>query len=467
MDKEKTQAQLLQEKLINTPKSCYKEFADTVKAEIDPYIKGYISFMNSAKTEREFAAKICEILAKNGFAEFDSNTKYSPGDKVYFNNRKRSVMAAVIGKCPLEDGTKIIAAHIDSPRLDLKPNPMYEESELGYFKTHYYGGIKKYQWATIPLAIHGIIVKKDGEAVEISVGEEESDPVFCVTDILPHLAYNVQDKRTARDVIKGEELNVLLGSMPVDDEEIKEKVKLNLMRILNEKYGIYESDFNSAEIEIVPAFKARYVGFDKSLVGAYGHDDRVCSYAALTALLETAEPKQTAICVFADKEEIGSMGNTGLASDMLRNFLSRLCRSGDAAVETVCHNSYALSADVHAAFDPTFAEVMERRNASFLGYGPVITKYTGSGGKYNTSDASAEFMAQLRALFDDAGIPWQTGELGKVDEGGGGTVAKYIAQLDIEVVDIGVALLSMHSPFEIANTIDIIAMHKAFGAFIK
>lgn len=467
MADEKTPMQELKEKLVLTKKDCYKDFANTVEGEIDQYIKDYINFINSAKIEREFTARAVDLLETAGFSAFDHVAQYKAGDRIYYNNRKRSLIAAVIGENPLEEGARIVASHIDSPRLDLKPNPIYEESDLGYFKTHYYGGIKKYQWATIPLAIHGTVVKKDGSAVDIIVGEDEGDPVFCVTDILPHLAYNVQDKRTARDVIKGEELNVLLGSEPVGDDKIDEQVKLNILRILNEKYGITEPDFHSAELEIVPAFNARYVGFDKSLVGAYGHDDKVCAYTSLTALLKAEKPKNTVICVLADKEEIGSAGNTGLDSDMLRNFLVLLCRACGGVAEVLYGNSKAISADVNAAFDPTFAEVMEKRNSPYLNYGPVVTKYTGSGGKYNSSDASAEFMAEIRAIFDKADIPWQTGELGKVDEGGGGTVAKYIARLGIDVVDIGPALLSMHSPFEIASTLDIMATHKAFIAFMK
>lgn len=467
MDEKKTKGQLLEDKLLYNKESSYKDYAGKVKDKLPGYVDGYIDFMDAAKTEREFAKQAAARLVKAGFAEFDHNKKYAAGDKVYFNNRGRSLIAAVIGSRPLEDGTRIIAAHIDSPRLDLKPNPLYEDSDLGYFKTHYYGGIKKYQWVALPLALHGTVVLKDGSSVDIVIGEDDKDPVFCITDILPHLAKNIQGSRTTFEVIKGEELNVLLGSEPVEDDKVKEPVKLNLMRILNEKYGITEADFNSAEIEVVPALKARYIGLDKSMVGAYGQDDRVCSYTALTAILETKAPAHTAVCILADKEETGSSGNTGLESDMLRSFLTTLCRNTGEAVETLYHNSQCLSADVGAAFDPNFADVLERRNAAFLNNGPVIMKYTGAGGKAQTNDASAEFMGTVRALMDGNDLPWQIGELGKVDEGGGGTVAKYIANLGIEVVDIGVPLLSMHAPFEVASCLDIYAAYEAFCAFYK
>lgn len=467
MSEEKTEAQLLEEKLSLNKKSCYKDFAGQVEGEIDGYLDGYMRFIDAAKTEREFTARAVERLKKDGFVAFDHQKSYAAGDKIYYNNRGRGLIAAVIGRRPVEDGLRLVAAHIDNPRLDLKPNPLYEDNELGFFKTHYYGGIKKYQWVAIPLALHGVVVKKDGTTVEIVVGEDEGDPVFCITDLLPHLSRQTQDKRTAPEVIKGEELNLLIGSAPVEDEKIKEKVKLNLLKLLNERYGICENDFHSADLAAVPAFKARYIGFDKSLVGAYGHDDRVCAYTALTALLAADQPEYTAVCVLADKEEIGSTGNTGLDSDFLRNFISLLCRGGHALPEITCRNSKCLSADVDAAFDPTFPEVMERLNSAHLNYGPVVNKYTGRGGKYETSEASAEFMAEIRALFDEAGVPWQTGELGKIDEGGGGTVAVFVAALGIEVVDVGVALLSMHAPLEIASSLDIMATYKAFCAFLK
>ena len=468
MSKEKTKGQKLAEELMSKQESCYKSFKKSAERELDGYIGGYIDFLNTAKTEREFVKKSIELLEKNGYTAFVAGRSYKSGDKIYYNNHKKSLLAAIIGSEPLDKGVNITAAHIDSPRLDLKPNPLFEDGELCYFKTHYYGGLKKYQWVALPLSIHGVIAKKDGSALEINIGEKDDEPVFYITDILPHLSYKVQDDRTARTVIKGEELNLLIGSEPFDDEEVKEPVKLNIMKLLNEKYGITEDDFISAEIEIVPALKAKYVGFDKSMVGAYAHDDRVCAYTSLTSLLGiNSAPKRTAVCVLADKEETGSDGNTGMSSDMLRNFLSLLSTSAGVQVENVIMNSKCLSADVNAAYDPTFKEVFEKRNTARVNYGPVITKYTGSGGKYSTNDASAEFMGEVRAFLDGANVPWQTGELGKVDEGGGGTVAKYISKLGVEVVDIGVALLSMHAPYEIASTLDIYSTHKAFVEFFK
>lgn len=466
MDEEKkTEAKLLEERLLRERTSCFKKFKDEVKDELRPYCDGYIAALNEGKTEREFTSFAIKYLKERGFAPFDPKTRCSSGDKVYFNNRGKSLIAAVIGTRGLEDGLRITAAHIDSPRLDLKPNPLYEDSELSYFKTHYYGGIKKYQWVAIPLAIHGVVAKKDGTVVEIAIGERDDDPVLCVTDILPHLSQKIQNDRKAPEVIKGEELNVLLGSEPYGDSSVKNPVKLNIMRILNERYDITEADFNSAELEVVPAFRARYMGLDKSLIGAYGHDDRVCAYTSLTALGALDSPEYTSLCVLADKEEVGSDGNTGLNSDLLFNFVSLLARREGCDRELVLMNSKCLSADVNAAFDPSFPSVMEPMNSSYLNYGPVVTKYTGARGKSSTNDASAEFTAQVRAALDNAGVPWQTGELGKVDEGGGGTVAKFISSLGVDVVDVGVALLSMHAPYEVASCLDVLAMHKAFSAF--
>jgi len=362
---------------------------------------------------------------------------------------------------------RIIAAHIDSPRLDLKPMPLYEQNDLGYFKTHYYGGIKKYQWAAIPLAMHGVVVNKSGEITDVNIGEKEGDPVFCVTDLLPHLSRKAQDSRTAREVIKGEELNILIGSRPIDDEKIKEPVKLFLMKLLNERFGMVEEDFVSAEIEFVPAFKASYAGLDESLIGAYAQDDRVAAYAGLRALLESESPEYTTVLIFADKEETGSDGNTGLASDMLRNFISLLAKRAGVDAEMVLLRTKCLSADVAAGFDPTFPEVNDPRNAAYLNFGVSLERYTGAGGKGNTSEASAEYVAEIRAMLDEAGIPWQSNELGKIDEGGGGTVAKFIARLGADVIDIGVPVLSMHAPFEITACCDVYSLYKAFLEFFK
>lgn len=443
-----------------------KEADDKLIKEIDEFCESYKEFITEAKTERIFVKKAISFAESNGFSEFDPDKKYNVGDRVYYNNRKRAIILAVIGKEPIKNGVNIAAAHIDSPRLDLKPNPLYEDSDLALLKTHYYGGIRKYQWPVMPLALHGVFAKKDGTVTEVSIGEDENDPCFVVTDLLPHLAAE-QSKRTLAEGIKGEELNILVGSHPFKDDKESELVKLNILNILKEKYGIKEEDFLSAELEAVPAYKARDIGFDRSLIGAYGHDDRVCAYPALIAALNIKKPKKTAVIVLTDKEEIGSEGNTGLNSSYLKYFIEDLALAENTPVHRVLKNSRCLSADVNAAFDPTFPSVMEKRNASFVNRGVVITKYTGARGKYDTSDASAEYMASIRAMLDNAGICWQIGELGKVDEGGGGTVAKYIASLDVDVVDLGVPVLSMHSPFEVVGKFDVYMAYLAFFEFLK
>ena len=438
---------------------------ETLK-ETNDYCEGYKQFLDKAKTEREATVTAIKMAEAKGFVPFDRTKKYNKGDKVYFNNRSKTVAFAVIGEAPVEEGTNITAAHIDSPRLDLKPNPLYEDIELALFKTHYYGGIKKYQWTAVPLALHGVFALKDGTVKEVSIGEEDNEPKFVINDLLPHLA-SEQNKRTLNEGIKGEELNVLVGSHPFKDDKGSELVKLNILKILNEKYGITESDFLSAELEIVPAVKACDIGFDRSMIGAYGQDDRVCAYPALTAVLEVEAPQKTAVAILADKEETGSDGNTGLNSDFLRFVIGDLAKmqGGDATV--ALRNSKCLSADVNAATDPTFQDVMERRNASYLNYGVVVTKYTGARGKGGTSDASAEYMAFVRNMLDKAGIAWQTGELGKVDIGGGGTVAKYIANMGVDVVDLGVPVLSMHAPFETTAKFDVYMCFKAMYEFMK
>ena len=370
---------------------------------------------------------------------------------------------AVIGTEPVEKGVRIAAAHIDSPRIDLKPNPLYEEAEMALFKTHYYGGIKKYQWTTVPLALHGVFCKKDGTTVEVSIGENDDEPCFVVTDLLPHLAQD-QYKRTPGELIRGEELNILVGSRPFKDDESSELVKLNILNILFEKYGVTEEDFLSAELECVPAGKPRDIGFDRSLMGAYGHDDRVCAYPCIMAAVDTAAPKHTVVTVLADKEETGSEGNTGMQSTFLEFFIDDLAAMQGGKGSRALRNSKCLSADVNAAFDPTFPDVMERRNAAFVNYGAVITKYTGSRGKGGTSDASAEFVGWIRRILDENNVVWQTGELGKVDLGGGGTVAMYIANLGVDVVDLGVPVLSMHAPFEVVSKFDVYMTYKAVKA---
>ena len=401
-----------------------------------------------------------------GYQEFDPGSVYLPGDRVFYNNRGKALILATIGTRPIADGVKIVASHIDSPRLDLKPNPLYEEGQIALFKTHYYGGIKKYQWSAIPLALHGVIVKKDGTCITVNLGEDKGDPVFTVTDLLPHLAKD-QMTRSLKDGIKGEELNIVVGLRPFKDEKVTEAVKLNVMRILNEKYGITENDFISAELAAVPAFEARDLGLDRSMIGAYGHDDRVCAYTSLMAALEVKDPDYTTVTVFADKEEVGSDGNTGLNSNYLKYFIKYLAGTHGLSGREVLSKSTCLSADVNAAFDPTFDGVLEKRNCAYLNYGVVVTQYTGAGGKSGTSQASAEFMADVRNILDDAKVYWQTGELGKVDQGGGGTVAKYVAALDVDVVDVGVPVLSMHAPFEVVSKNDVYMTYEAFKAYIR
>ncbi len=456
----------LKEKLFLNKKNGNFRVDEKVIDKCEKYCAGYKAFLNNAKTEREAVKSAVMLAEKKGFVPFDRAKKYSAGDKVYFNNRGKTVAFAVIGSENVENGFNITAAHIDSPRLDLKPNPLYEDLELGLFKTHYYGGIKKYQWTAIPLSLHGVFAKKDGTVIDVSIGEDESDPKFVINDLLPHLA-SEQVKRTLSDGIKGEELNVLIGSRPFKDDEGSELVKLNILSILNEKYGVTEEDFLSAELEMVPAFKSCDIGFDRSLIGSYGQDDRVCAYPALTAVLDVNMPKKTAVAILADKEEIGSCGNTGLESDFLLHILGDITKNIGGDLSVAIRNSRCLSADVNAGMDPTFQDVHERRNASLLNYGVVITKYTGARGKSGTSDASAEYVAEIRELLDKNGIIWQTGELGKVDIGGGGTVAVYIANMGIDVIDVGVPVLSMHAPFETTAKLDVYMCYRAMYEFMK
>ena len=456
----------LKEKLFLNRKNGLSVASEETVNSAYAYADGYKKFLDNAKTERE-AAKTAVLMAeKKGFVPFEIGKEYKAGDKVYFNNRGKTVAFAVIGKQTADNGINITAAHIDSPRLDLKPNPLYEDSELALFKTHYYGGLRKYQWTAVPLAIHGVFALRDGTVKEVSIGENEDEPKFVINDLLPHLSAE-QNKRTLSDGIKGEELNVLVGSRPFKADEGSELVKLNILNLLNQKYGISEDDFLSAELEMVPAHKACDIGFDGSLIGAYGQDDRVCAYPALTAILEVENPEKTALAILADKEEIGSTGNTGLESDFLRYVIGDIAKMQKVDATVALRNSKCLSADVNAGFDPTFPDVMERRNASFLNYGVVVTKYTGARGKSGTSDASAEYVAYVRNMLDKAGIVWQTGELGKVDLGGGGTVAMFIANMGVDVIDLGVPVLSMHAPFETTSKFDVYMCYKAMYEFMK
>ncbi len=454
----------LQKKLFLKQENAVKRMTEEEIKCADDFCEGYKTFLQENKTEREVTAFAEKIAKENGFVPFDKNGKYKPGDKIYYVNRGKAIILAVFGKKSVAEGVKIAAAHIDSPRVDLKPNPLYEDSDIALFKTHYYGGIKKYQWTALPLSLHGVIIKKDMSKVIVNIGEDKNDPKFVISDLLPHLAAE-QMKRTLKDGIQGEELNVIVGSRPFKSDEGSELVKLNILSILNEKYGITEEDFLSAELECVPAIDVCDIGFDRSLIGAYGHDDRVCAYPSLMAAVDCKEPEYTAITVLTDKEEIGSEGNTGLKSGYLPYFIADLARLAGVQVHDVLSKSECLSADVNAAFDPTFPGVFEKANSSFVNKGIVVTKYTGAGGKSSTSDASAEYVGKIRKIFDDADVVWQLGELGKVDAGGGGTVAKYIANLDVDVVDVGVPVLSMHAPFEVVSKIDVYMAYKGFSSF--
>ena len=456
----------LKKELFFKPEHAFKKMTAGEISGADSFCEGYMSFLDTAKTEREAVNEALELARSNGFRKFEWGKYYPEGSRVYFNNRGKALILAVIGAAGLSQGARIVAAHIDSPRLDLKPNPLYETEETAFFKTHYYGGIKKYQWTAIPLSLHGVVIKKDGTVVNVNIGEDEADPKFVITDLLIHLSAE-QMKNTLADGIKGEALNILIGSRPFDTGDEAENVKLNVLHILYEKYGITEADFQSAELEAVPAFKACDIGLDRSMIGAYGHDDRVCAYPAFMALLDSEDTENTAICVLTDKEETGSDGNTGLASDYLRFFIEDLARSEGLDPNMVLSLSKCLSADVNAAYDPNYGDVFEKNNASFLNRGVVVTKYTGARGKSGTSDCSAEFMAEIRNLLDENDVCWQTGELGKVDAGGGGTVAKYIARMNIDVVDVGVPVLSMHAPFEVVSKLDVYAAYRAFLEFFK
>ena len=442
----------LRQSLLMEPKNGYTRISSALRAEMEAYCKDYMAFMDACKTEREATAWAVAEAEKQGFKPLTADAEVKPGDKYYLNNRGKAIILAVIGSESLAKGANICAAHVDSPRMDLKPNPLYEDSEIAYFKTHYYGGIKKYQWPTVPLALHGVVCKKDGTTVTVTIGEDDNDPVLMVSDLLIHLAAD-QLQKTAAKVIEGEQLNVILGTEPIEGDG-SDLVKLNIMKLLNEKYGIVESDFLSAELNIVPAGRCREVGLDRSLIAAYGHDDRACSYAELVALFSLDIPAKTAVCVLADKEEIGSVGISGMQSDAFEYFMETLCNAQDVGLRECFAHSFCLSADVSNAFDPNFAETCDRRNNSKLNYGVSICKYTGSRGKGGASDASAEVMRHVRTVFDKADVIWQIATLGKVDQGGGGTVAAYMANRNIETVDAGVPVLSMHAPLELVSKLD-------------
>ena len=456
----------LKEALFYKRKNAFEECGEAILAESTEFAEGYKRYLDSSKTEREAVRTSIRLAEEKGFRPYDFGDPIRVGGKYYFNNRGKSVYFFRIGTEPVENGVYISAAHIDSPRLDLKQNPLYEDSGMGFFKTHYYGGVKKYQWTTIPLALHGVVTKTDGSQTEVVIGEEESDPVLYINDLLPHLAKEQMTKTLAQG-ITGEQLNILLGTKPFGNKTGDSAIRLNLMKLLNEKYGFTEEDFQSAELCCVPAFKARDIGLDRSLIGSYGHDDRVCAYAALNAIFNTTDEKKTVMTILADKEEIGSEGTSGMQTMLFLDLLDEIAAASGANIHKVRRNSKCLSADVNAAFDPNFAEPYERSNSSYLNGGVCLTKYTGSGGKSGTNDASSEFVAFVRDIFDKNGVIWQSGELGKVDAGGGGTVAKYIAKYNIETVDLGVPVISMHAPYEVISKLDLYMTYKAFHSFNK
>ena len=461
---EKTDIKELKKQLFSTKKNGYDKIAQEELPLMESYCRDYMAYLDAGKTERLCAAETIRLAEEKGYRPYVRGMEVKTGDKLYVCNRGKAVMLAHIGEKSLAEGVQIAAAHIDAPRLDLKPNPLYEESEMAFFKTHYYGGIRKYQWVTIPLELHGVVALKDGSSVQVNIGADVGDPRLIITDLLPHLGQE-QSKKPLGSAIPAETLNLLLGSRPIGDEEDSSRVKLAVMKLLHDKYGIVEDDFTSAELEAVPAMNACDIGLDRSMIGAYGHDDRVCGYAALRALLDLEKaPAKTAVCMLADKEEIGSDGVTGMQSAAFDTFMEDLCEAQNVALRVCYENSFCLSADVTAAYDPDFAEVYERRNAASINYGIGLCKYTGARGKSGASDADAETVAYVRRLFDDAGVIWQIAELGKVDMGGGGTVAMYMANRNINTLDAGVPVLSMHAPYETVSKLDCYETYKGMKA---
>lgn len=452
--------------LLSANKNGYDRLEGAALEQMERYCTRYKDFLNRSKTERETAQRVIELAQAHGFAQYQRGMALRPGDKVYTCNRGKSVMLAVIGSEGMSRGAQIAAAHIDSPRLDLKPHPLYEDGGMAYFKTHYYGGIRKYQWVTVPLELHGKIVRADGSEVYVKIGADPEDPQFVINDLLPHLGRE-QGKKPLNEAIPSESLNILIGSWPEPNDDGSDRVKLAIMRILHEKYGIVEEDFISAELEAVPAANARDLGFDRSLIGAYGHDDRVCAYAELAAILQLDVPEKSAVCIFADKEEIGSEGVSGMQSEAFEHFMKTLCGMQSVELTDCFANSFCISADVTAAYDPNFSEVYERRNAAYVNYGVGLCKYTGSGGKGGASDASAEVVGRIRRLFNGNGVMWQMAELGKTDAGGGGTVAKYMAKRNIDTLDAGVPVLSMHAPYETVAKLDCYMTYKGMKVFFE
>lgn len=474
MDKpEKTQGEKIQETIGYNPQNAWLKVDEKEKGTIFSFCQPYIQFLNTAKTERESVEWAEEEAKKNGFVLLDeivkNNKKLKPGDRVYTTNRNKNILFAVIGTEPMEKGLNMVGSHVDAPRIDLKPNPLYEDGGLGLLKTHYYGGIKKYQWTAIPLAIHGVVFKSTGEKVVLKLGERDDEPKFYISDLLPHLAQE-QMKKTMAEGITGEGLNVLFGNVPYNEEKLKKKIKTNLLKLLSDEFGLHEEDFLRAELEVVPAFRASDVGLDRSMIGAYGQDDRVCAYTSFQAILETKNPGRTAVCVLVDKEEIGSMGNTGMQSAFLENTVAKLCQMttenySDITVRDALFRSKFLSADVTAVFDPTYEQMSDKRNATYLGKGVAVMKYGGSHGKSGSSDANAEFVAEITNLFSRNGVAWQSGEMGYVDLGGGGTIAMFLAKYGMDVVDVGPGFLSMHAPYEVSSKIDVYMAYKGYKTF--
>ena len=460
----------LKEKLFKNNKSGWETVDSEKRNKIEDISTKYMNFLNRAKTEREFIKRARELANNNGYRDIMEFETLKPGDKIYFVNREKSMYLAIIGENSIENGIHIIGSHVDSPRLDLKPNPLYEDTGLAYLKTHYYGGIKKYQWTTIPLSMHGVIVKTNGEKIEINIGEDEADPIFTITDLLPHLAQDQMNKKLSRG-IDGEDLNLLIGSIPYNTDKDGEKVKLNILNILNQKYGITEQDLSSSELELVPAFKARTLGLDGSMIAAYGQDDKVCAYTSLHAMMELEHVKNTAVCILADKEEIGSIGNTGMESHMFDFFISEILNklgvNRPNLLDKVFCFSKMLSSDVDAGFDPIYASVSDKLNAGFLGNGISLNKYTGARGKSGASDANAEYVAWVRNILEKNDIRYQVAELGKVDVGGGGTIAYIIANKGADVIDCGVPVLSMHAPYEVTSKYDVYSAYETYKAFWK
>ena len=456
----------LKQNLLYQPKNGYDRLPEEEQSLLQSYCEAYKTFLDRSKTERDCVRYAIALAEEKGFVEYQPGMPLKAGDKVYFNNRGKALMLAVIGRESLAEGMNIGAAHTDAPRLDLKPRPLYEDAEMAYLKTHYYGGIRKYQWVTVPLELHGTVIRADGSSVDVCIGHDENEPQLIITDLLPHLGRE-QGKKPLNEAVPAESLNILIGSYPEKDDDGKDCVKLAVLRMLNEKYGITEEDFISAELEAVPALHARDIGLDRSLIGSYGHDDRVCAYAELAALFAVEAPEKTSVCIFADKEEIGSEGVTGMKSAAFDTFMQNLCDAQGVKLSDCFANSFCLSADVTAAYDPNFSEVYERRNSAYINYGVGLCKYTGSGGKGSASDASAELVGWLRKLLNDNGVRWQMAELGKVDAGGGGTVAKYMAERNIDTIDAGVPVLSMHAPYETVAKFDCYMTYRCMKAIFE